>query len=70
MMERRNSGRKPIRGTIRRTFRRCGWIHRYFDVLLVAGVLILLGANEAELLRANNSFEAVRYPILRAVCFS
>ncbi len=69
MMERRNSGRKPIRGTIRRTLRRCGWIHRYFDVLLVAGVLILLGANEAELLRANNSFEAVRYPILRAVCF-
>ena len=61
MMERRNSGRKPIRGTIRRTFRRCGWIHRNFDVLLVAGVLILgahflLNATYAADLRFSSFF--------------
>ncbi len=49
--------------------RRCGGVHRYFDVLLIAGALMLLGAYEADLLRSNNSFEAVRYPIARSCCF-
>ena len=49
--------------------RRCGGIHKYFDFILVAGILMLLGCIEADLLRDNGSFETVRYPMVRSCCF-
>ena len=58
-----------IRSKIRRAARRCGGIHNYFDFILVAGILLILGTFEAGLLRDSLSVETVQRPGLRNCCF-
>lgn len=58
-----------VRSKIRRAARRCGGIHNYFDFILVAGILLILGTFEAGLLRDSLSVETVQRPGLRNCCF-
>lgn len=58
-----------IRSKIRRAARRCGEIHNYFDFILIAGTLLLLGTFEAGLLRSSLGLETVQRPGLRNCCF-
>lgn len=51
-----------VRSKIRRAARRCGGIHNYFDFILVAGILLILGTFEAGLLRDSLSVETVQRP--------
>ena len=57
-----------VRSKIRRAARRCGGIHNYFDFILVAGILLILGTFEAGLLRDSLSVETVQRPGLCKGC--